>query len=506
MNPLNQWLQGRGAGVLLHPTSLPGAYGIGNLGQSSRDWVDFLAESNLSYWQICPLGPTGYGDSPYQCYSAFAGNLYLLDWSVLTELGLCTSDDLIDFLSLPSGHCDFTKLLDLYHDLREVIESNWAGFSPEAAYQGFYDENEKWLKPYVYFRGLKKMHGEQSWIDWPAKHRNFEKLDWGKLPESVVLSAEVEGYLQFKFFEQWYSLKDYANERGVQIVGDIPIYVSYDSADVWSQRELFQLNKKGEKKTQAGVPPDYFSVTGQLWGNPLYNWEKLKDLKFQWWMDRFEQNFAMYDLVRIDHFRAFESYWSVPASHDTAEKGKWVPGPGIDFFIELTKQFPAGKVIAEDLGVITPEVRALCDETGYPGMAVLHFGFGHEMDSEHLLHNVGQNTVLYAGTHDNDTTVGWYRSLPDFEQDLVRKYLGVSGEEIGWDLIRGMFRSHAELIVVTTQDLLSLGGEARFNYPGQALGNWDWRMTSQQLVDLRANSSSYIRELAYLFGRTRGGH
>jgi 4-alpha-glucanotransferase len=496
----------RGAGVLLHPTSLPSTQGIGTLGDNARAFIDFLKASGFRYWQVCPLGATGFGDSPYQSFSAFAGNPYLIDTAMLCGLGHLSEKDCTPLRELPSEHVDFGLL---YQAMWLVLAQAYANYkrdprTTEEAYGSFQDfktSQRAWLEPYSCFRAIKNHFKDKPYRAWPSEYRTFAQAKTSPLLRSLHDTIQAHQFYQYLFFAQWKHLKDYAHSKDISIIGDIPIFVSEDSADVWSNPEIFCLDNEGSPKIQAGVPPDYFSEDGQLWGNPLYNWSVLKQQNYAWWTDRLEANLNLYDIVRLDHFRGFDSYWAVPAGAQNARKGEWLPGPGIDLFKAIHKKMPQARLIAEDLGDITPAVRALIKETGLPGMAILQFAFGDGPDNSYLPHNHIHNQVVYPGTHDNDTTLGWYRSLDQNTGDHVRRYLRINGETIAWDFIRTCYESTANLVVIPLQDLLNLGSEARMNYPGKTDGNWTWRYSESSLQALSNKSSAYLRELALLHGR-----
>lgn len=506
MSNLYNWLQERMAGVLLHVSSLPSDTGIGNLGSGAYRYVDFLNRCGFSVWQICPLGPTGYGDSPYQCFSAFAGNPYFIDFQPLLDEGLITDSEYDQLRSLPRDHVDYGAL---YHTMWPLLRAAYGRFEASGAKQfrdygslaKFKKSQADWLADYTLFVGLKEYFEGRSWLEWPSKFRSADSARTQDVPAEVIKTADAQAFFQYVFYAQLAELRAYAGRQGVEIMGDAPIFVALDSADVWGNPELFQLKKSGQPKAVAGVPPDYFSATGQLWGNPLYEWSEHEKTNFAWWIQRIRSNLEFYDIVRLDHFRGFEAYWSVPADEPNAIKGKWKPCPGLKLFKALQKALPDAKLVAEDLGVITEEVEALRAATGLPGMAVLQFAFGGEADNAYLPHNYDRNSVAYSGTHDNDTTCGWYSQLDEATQDHIRRYLGVSGEAISWDLVRAAIQSSAHLAVFPLQDLMSLGSEARLNTPGSPVGNWQWRYGGQQLDQLENDSAPYLRELLSLYGR-----
>ena len=512
--PLFQWLNTRGVGVLLHPTSLPGSTGIGTLGREARRFIDFLAEAGMKFWQVCPLGPTGFGDSPYQCFSAFAGNPYLIDLEGFLETGLLGPDDLAPLRASPADYVDYGAQWRLRWAVLGKAFDNFSSHCSARERQqlrAFVKANRDWLQPYARFMALKARFQGQSWLKWPlefrrysAAKRHFTKLSASAEPDVLAdrefhREVDAQFFYQFQFFTQWIALKEYAHSRGIQIVGDIPIFVAMDSADVWSNPALFQLDQDLNPTGVAGVPPDYFSADGQLWGNPLYDWKYHESQGFAWWISRLQAAFDLYDAVRVDHFRGFDSYCRIPADARNAREFTWEPGPGLNLFKVISAEFPEAKLIAEDLGIITDSVRKLVKETGVPGMQVLQFGFEGAM--EYLPHNSQRNCVMYPGTHDNDTAWGWFDAQSEPVKDFFRRYLGVPGDTVPWDMIRAGYASAARLFIVPLQDLLSLGSEARLNIPGKAMGNWRWRFTGEQLEQLREQSTGYLRELAKLYER-----
>lgn len=504
--PLFDWLRQRTAGVLLHPTSLPGPHGVGTAGREARLFVDWLASAGFSWWQVCPLGPTGYGDSPYQCFSAFAGNPYLIDLEDLDANGLVDAEDLAPLLELPWSRVDFGGLYERFWPVLAKAASRFFSAEQPAlpgapSYAEFAEANRSWLEPYALFMGLKASHGGSCWWTWELPFRRYATARTVVVPHEAELTARVHRFAQYAFSVHWAALKAHAKSRGVGILGDLPIFTALDSADVWAHPELFQLDAKGRPKAVAGVPPDYFSETGQLWGNPLYDWPVHAKDGYAWWCERLRVNATLCDALRLDHFRGFSAYWRIPAGAPDARKGRWVKGPGLDFFKRLAARMPDLRIVAEDLGEIDEPVRELLAETGLPGMKVLQFAFGGDSANPYLPHHHEANSVIYPGTHDNDTTLGWYAEAPERARDHVRRYLRVSGQEIGWDFIRAAYASPCRLAVVPMQDLLSLGSEARLNTPGQAAGNWQWRCSRTQLRTLQGATTSYLRELAGLTGR-----
>ena len=504
--PLYNWLNERAAGVMLHVSSLPSDTGIGNLGAGAYRFIDFLNASGMSIWQICPLGPTGYGDSPYQCFSAFAGNPYFIDLQPLYKEGLVTEDEYSRLSDLPSDYVDYGAL---YHEIWPILRLAYDRFKSSKKKQfldygtvaKFRKNQGYWLEDYALFVSLKESFGGKCWLDWPSEYRDAHIAKSTKLSSDMKNSADAHVFFQYIFYAQLAKLRAYAGNRGVEIMGDAPIFVALDSSDVWAKSELFQIKKNGQPKAVSGVPPDYFAVDGQLWGNPLYDWALHEQTGFAWWIQRIKSNLEFYDIVRLDHFRGFESYWSVSATETTARNGTWIPCPGLELFKALRRACPKAKLVAEDLGEITKEVDKLRTITGLPGMAVLQFAFGSEADNAYLPHNLKPNCVVYSGTHDNDTSIGWYRALVGAAQDHARRYLGITGDTIAWDLIRAAIESSARLAIFPLQDLMSLGSEARLNIPGAPFGNWQWRYKIHQLDQLQSDSSAYLREYLSLYGR-----
>lgn len=493
----------RASGLLLHPTSLPGRFGIGDLGPAAYRWVDFLSAAGQKLWQVLPLGQTGYGDSPYQCFSAAAGNTYLVSPEKLAEDGLLTAADLQAAPTFPVDRVDFgpviqwkLKLLDLVHQ-RFLDGAGTKGLHGE--YDAFREAEKAWLDDYALFMALKDTHGGKVWNTWETPLAKHDEKTLKRVLATLEVQVDSQRFRQFLFFRQWEALKAYVTKAGIRIVGDVPIFVAYDSADVWAHPELFLLDQNGRCTHVAGVPPDYFSPTGQLWGNPLYRWDVLQKTNYAWWIARFRAALRWVDILRLDHFRGFEAYWAVPAKETTAEKGKWRKGPGVGFFEVVQKELGGLPVIAEDLGDITPEVDRLRLHFHLPGMKILQFSFCGKADHMYLPHNVETNCVIYTGTHDNNTSRGWYATdANDAERDLYRRYCARDGRDVAWDLIRLAWASVANTAIAPLQDILNLGGEARMNTPGRAMGNWAWRFRSEQLNDGTVRG---LRELTELFGR-----
>ncbi len=476
----------RSSGILLHPTSFPSRFGVGDLGIEAYKFIDFLVESDQQYWQILPLGPTGYGNSPYSCYSAMAGNPMMLSPEILRDEQLLSDQDLDSLPEFALDTVEFDRAIA--HKvplLKKACENFKAKASPmqQKEFSGFCQSKAFWLEDYALFMALKDTFNGSSWHTWEPEiaRRKPEALD--KWRQQLNTEIYYYKYVQFEFFRQWTELKCYANLREIKIIGDIPIYVAHDSADVWSNPNLFCLDEaSGEAALMAGVPPDYFSATGQLWGNPVYNWEALQANNFEWWVQRFEALFDYVDVSRIDHFRGFDAYWAVKRGQDTAMDGEWIKAPGTALFEVINEKFGNLPIIAEDLGVITPEVEALRDRFEFPGMKILQFAFGAGPEDPFWPFNYDRNCVVYTGTHDNDTTVGWFNHLQQYERDEVLRYLGcIDPQGIHWSLIRMGWTSVANLAVVPFQDLLGLATDARMNFPGKAEGNWGWRYRREAL-------------------------
>ncbi|HSB12401.1 MAG TPA: 4-alpha-glucanotransferase [Blastocatellia bacterium] len=502
----------RGSGILLHPTSLPGRFGIGDLGDEAYAFADFLAATKQSYWQVLPLGPTGYGDSPYQCFSAFAGNPLLISPKRLADAGLLSYADLSDAPRFPAARVDFGRVIQYKTTLLEKAFENFKRSQDgtlRSAFLEFCHENDWWLEDYAFFRALKAAHRGVSWIDWEHKYARREQAALVAAQGTLHDKIEAERLFQYLFFKQWWALKGYCHERNIRIIGDAPIFVAYDSADVWAHPEMFKLDQEGRPTVVAGVPPDYFSRTGQLWGNPIYDWDAMRSAGFRWWMDRLRATLQTVDLLRIDHFRGFAACWEVPGGDETAERGSWVPVPGRELFNTLKHTFGEMPIIAEDLGVITPDVVALRDDFGFPGMRILQFAFSGDSHSIDQPHNYIHNCVAYTGTHDNDTTVGWFRSRAGAgstrdaaqiarERTYCLKYLNSDGREIHWDMIRAVLASVADTAIVPLQDILGLDSRARMNLPASQKGNWRWRFRSDALT---TRPRERLREMTELYGR-----
>jgi 4-alpha-glucanotransferase len=495
----------RSAGLLLHPTSLPGPYGVGDLGDEAYRWIDFLESAGQSLWQLMPLGPTGYGDSPYQAFSAFAGNPYLVSPDRLVAEGFLDERDLIDRPAFPDDYVDYGAVIPVKLDLlgRAFARFEASGSSDaRRSFEGFCRAQEGWLEDYALFMAVKEAHGGKAWDDWDEAIRARKPEAVKGWRERLARGVSRQKFWQWLFYSQWLALKAYANERGVKIVGDIPIFIAYDSADAWANPELFFLDKAGKPTVVAGVPPDFFSETGQRWGNPLYRWQEMKKDGYRWWVARFKSTLEFVDIVRIDHFRGLEAYWEIPAAEPTAVRGRWVKGPGQSFFDAVGAALGELPIIAEDLGVITPAVERLRDDNALPGMKVLQFAFSGSPTDPYLPHNYTGNFVVYTGTHDNDTSRGWFEGAPENERDMARRYLAVDGSSIAWDMMRLAFASVADIAVAPLQDVLQLGSEARMNTPGVAAGNWDWRYLQGSLNPGLAGA---LRDMTHRYGRLPEG-
>lgn len=503
----------RSSGILLHPTSLPGPFGIGDLGPQAQRFVDFLAEAGQTLWQVLPLGPTGFGDSPYQCFSALAGNPLLISPERLAEQGWLDRSALGGVPRFPEAQIDFARVIGWKTALLESAAQTFLHSAPpshQAGFQSFCDLNHDWLDDFALFMVLKQRHGHAVWSQWEPEIRWRDPAALaacaGKLAEPIA----VQKFLQFAFFSQWQELRSYARTHGVRLMGDLPIYVAHDSADVWMNPQYFELDSEGNPAVVAGVPPDYFSATGQLWGNPIYRWSALARDGYRWWLRRFRAALELVDMIRLDHFRGFEAYWEVPARETTAVQGRWVKGPGAVLFRVARETLGELPLVAENLGVITPEVEAIRHEFGFPGMTILQFAFGSDPQASSFRpHNYPREVVAYSGTHDCDTTVGWWtsegrgestRSAGDIrrEREFARAYLNTDGSEIHWVFIRTLLASVADTVLIPLQDVLGLGSEARMNQPATIGGNWRWRYKQEMLT---AGIARRLAELTRVYER-----
>ena len=503
----------RSSGILLHPTCLPGSFGVGDFGPTAFVFVDFLKDAGQKLWQVLPLNPTGYGDSPFQCFSANAGNHLLISIELLERAGIVEASDLRDKPDFPQESVDFGHVIQWK---TRVLKKAAVRFLADArgedhrAFEDFCAKNTSWLPDYALFMACKSGQDGTAWNKWPAEiaQRNPAVLEATR--DRLKEEIRTVQYWQFEFSRQWKAVQAYAHNAGIRIIGDLPIYVALDSADVWTNREYFQLSELGEPLKIAGVPPDYFSATGQCWGNPIYRWDRLQQTGYRWWIERFRAALALYDAVRIDHFRGFEAYWEIPGQETTAINGRWVKGPGADFFAALEREFGDLPIIAENLGVITPEVESIRHRFGFPGMAILQFAFGKDPQGPSFRpHNYARELAAYTGTHDNDSTVGWWSSsgakdstrTPEdvaTEHAFARAYLNLRDEQIQWIMIRTILSSIADLAIIPLQDVLGLGSEARMNLPGTAKGNWRWRFKPQ---DLKPEFAKRLLEMVELYDR-----
>ncbi len=488
----------RKSGILMHITSLPSPYGIGSMGKNAYEFVDFLCEAGQSYWQVLPLNPTGFGDSPYQSFSTFAGNHYLIDLDILIREGLLEREEVESVAwSRAEDRVDFGCM---YENRCKILRLAYERFQPNEAYRQFVAENADWLEDYALFMALKEKYHGASWQKWSVSLMLRMPVMLFSYKEQLKDTIEFHCFLQYTFFQQWTALRSYANEKGIQIIGDVPIYVPLDSVDVWSNRSLFLLNANGYPTAVAGCPPDSFTADGQLWGNPLYDWDVMKKTGFAWWIRRLSAAAKMYDVVRLNHFRGFESYWAVPAGAKTAAGGAWQKGPGLDYIQAIRVALPELNFIAEDLGYVTPQVRQLQLDSGYPSMKVLQFAFDSREESDYLPHTYPENSVCYVGTHDNQTVVQWLQEAAEADVALAKKYLGLNEEEgFAWGMIRGSMGSVSRLCIIQMQDYLELGAFARMNFPGVlSSDNWTWRARKGFLTE---ELTKRIYELTKRYGR-----
>ena len=490
----------RSAGVLLHPTSLPGRFGIGSFGPEASEFIGFLARAGQRLWQVCPLGPTGYGDSPYQCFSAFAGNPMLIGLEPLVTAGWLEESDLASAPEV-GERVDYGALIPWKNDLLRAAYDRFrerADAATVARLRQFEHLQAHWLDDFALFMALKDAYEGRPWTEWAERYRDREPEAMSRFAAGHQDRIGLSKFLQWIFHLQWYSLRGEAAAYGIRIIGDLPIFVAHDSADVWAHRDLFKLDEQGQPTVVAGVPPDYFSATGQLWGNPIYDWETHRESGFAWWTDVLMSKFSLYDHVRIDHFRGFVAYWSIPAGEETALNGQWVASPGRELFTAVQERVGRLPVIAEDLGVITGDVVELIEHFDFARMKVLQFAFNADEQNEYLPHRHEFNAIVYTGTHDNDTVVGWLESARDGDARFALDYLRSDGSEPAWDFIRGAISSPAQFAVVPAQDFLSLGSEARMNVPGTTGGNWEFRLRPGQLSDAIAQR---LRSMTELYGR-----
>lgn len=489
----------RSGGILLPVFSLPSKYGIGCFSKDAYKFIDLLEEAGQSFWQILPLGPTGYGDSPYQSFSTFAGNPYFIDPGTLVREGLLTKKECgaYDFGEKPS-YIDYEKI---YQSRFRLLRKAYSRFEKNKDYEEFTEKNRFWLDDYSLYMAIKDKNEGTAWTRWeaPLKNRKEEALD--RISRELTEEIDFYRFQQYEFDRQWRKLHAYANKKGIRIIGDIPIYVAFDSADTWAAPELFQFNENKEPTGVAGCPPDAFCETGQLWGNPLYDWEYHKKTDYRWWIRRIQYSLRMYDIVRIDHFRGFDEYYSVPYGEKTAVNGKWMPGPGMDLFRAVEKKLGQPKIIAEDLGYLTPSVLRLLKDSGFPGMKVIQFAFDSRESSDYLPHTYPRNCVVYTGTHDNDTTRGWYHTVGKEARDFAKEYMckqRLDEDTLAKDFISLTMGSVADLCIIPLQDYLGLGSEARINTPSTLGGNWAWRLTKGQF---NKKTAKEIKRITKLYGR-----
>jgi 4-alpha-glucanotransferase len=489
----------RSAGVLLHPTSLPGEFGIGDFGDEAIAFLDWAAAAGMGIWQVLPLNPPGYGHSPYGCSSSFAGNPLLISPRRLVENGLLPATAIENLPTFPEDSVAFLRATGLKN---ELLRQSFAWFQHNAGEEqasalADFEARNAWLPDWSLYAAIKDREQGREWSAWPAPLARREPEALAAAAAELAEEIRFHTYVQWLFFTQWAVVRQAAAARGIRIMGDIPIYVACDSADVWANRDLFQLDENGVPRVVAGVPPDYFSSTGQRWGNPLYDWERMREKNFRWWVARIRASLRFADILRLDHFRGFAAYWEVPASEETAMHGRWVPGPGKALFDAIREALGDVPLVAEDLGFITEEVHALRKAIGVPGMKILQFGFS-SVDSPHLPHRYDPATFVYTGTHDNDTARGWFESAPHDVRERARQYLGCEADHVAWGLIRAAYTSVARTAIVPVQDVLNLGSEARMNHPGEGADNWDWRMRGGALTPEHAER---LRALADVTGR-----
>ncbi|MCX8010578.1 MAG: 4-alpha-glucanotransferase [Ignavibacteria bacterium] len=499
----------RSAGILLHPTSLPSKYGIGDFGKAAYDFVNFLEVAGQTYWQVLPLNPTGYGESPYQSPSAFAGNTLMISIDKLVEAGLIPKSKTENVPNFNPVKIDFDAVIEYktkifreaYEFFKKITES-----SMQNAFKKFCRAEKKWLDDFAFFMALKQHFDDEVWTEWDKDIANRTPKAMKLWSKKLSDEINFHKFMQFIFFNQWNELKSYANKKGIEIIGDLPIFVSFDSADVWANRELFKLDKDGNPTVVAGVPPDYFSKTGQLWGNPHYDWKRMEKDGYLWWRERVQALLKIVDVIRIDHFRGFYNYWEIPADAPTAETGKWVKGPAQKFFRTIEKHLGKLPIIAEDLGILVPQVYQLRDQFNFPGMNILQFAFGTKGEKRFLPHNHRKNSVVYTGTHDNDTTLGWWKSIQHDDSGIKEhflKYTNSTGKDVCWDMIKLAYSSVADIVIIPLQDFLRLDSDARMNYPSTLGGNWAWRFEWKQ-VPWELNQQ--IKELAVLYERAENNN
>jgi 4-alpha-glucanotransferase len=489
----------RECGILLHPSSFPSKYGIGDMGNEAYEFIDFLEKAGQRLWQVLPLGPVGFGESPYQSFSAFAGNPLLISIDMLKAEGLLKDEDLINCPVLNTKKVQFKEVKINKEEIYRIAYKTFVNLEKPRDYYEFVNHNKNWLKDYILFMAVKTRFGLRAWNEWDQdiSRRRPDAID--RYSKELTDEVKYQEFLQYYFFKQWKALKSYANNKGIKIIGDLPIFISNDSSDAWARREQFEIDEWGNPIKVAGVPPDLFSATGQLWGNPHYRWDVMEKDKYQWWRDRFEMMMDMVDIIRIDHFRGFEAYWEIVGGEKTAEKGRWVKAPGAKLFNTIERYLGKLPIIVEDLGFITEEVNKLKKDYGFPGMKILQFSFGEGSEERFLPHNYEVDSVVYTGTHDNDTSVGWFcKSVVEQPEavEAMKNYFGISGhiteENICWALIEAALKCNSNTAIIPMQDVLCLGSEARMNIPSTIGGNWDWRFESQEITPQKIHR---LREL-----------
>jgi 4-alpha-glucanotransferase len=506
----------RSSGILLHPTSLPGSHGIGELGGEARRFADFLKDAGQTIWQVLPLGPTGYGDSPYQCFSAFAGNPLLINLDTLVKRGYVKADDLNPQPKFPRESVDFGTLIGWKLPLLRKAAAEFrdkASDAERAAYEAFCMRHAAWLDEFALFMALKETHKYVMWTSWEPELALRDPQALERARRELHDQIEANKFVQFEFDREWAELKAHCARNNIRVMGDVPIYVAQDSSDVWAQRELFDLNDDGTPRVIAGVPPDYFSATGQCWGNPIYRWDVHAKTGFKWWIGRFQRAFEMVDMIRLDHFRGFAGYYEIPGTETTAVNGRWVKGPGAPLFEAVEAALGKLPILAENLGVITEEVEGLRTRFGFPGMAILQFAFGKDPQAPDFKpHNYPRHRVAYTGTHDNDTVVGWWTSTGEGdsvrtpedvanEMEFARQYLDTDGSEIHWEMIRTLMVSVADTVIFPLQDVMGIGTEGRMNLPGTSSGNWRWRYRAEELT---LGLAARLREMVRVYDRSSG--
>ncbi len=494
----------RHSGILVHPTSFPSPYGIGDLGKKAYQFIDYLVDAGQTLWQILPLCPTGFGDSPYQGFSAFAGQPLLISPDKLFEQGLVSQSDLDNYPVLNSKKVEYGAVISAKNKLLDKANKNFAKLDKTSdlvkEYNHFCEKQAFWLDDYALFMSIKDKNSGKLWLEWKDSERKPTNSEKEELAQSLKERIAYYKVIQFLFFDQWYALKKYANDRLIKIIGDIPIFVSLDSADVWANKDLFQLDSDGYPTKVAGVPPDYFSETGQLWGNPLYDWDAHEKEKYAWWIKRVKSQLALVDIIRIDHFRGFDSYWAVPFGEETAINGTWQDGPKDKLFTAVKDSLGEIPIWAEDLGVITEDIKSLRDKFNFPGMKVLQFAFENPEDNDMMPYYHIPNCIVYTGTHDNDTSLGWYKNTSKESQKKVRSYMNTGAATVSWAFIHTALSSTANNVIIPLQDIMSLDSDARMNTPGKADGNWSWRFEDK---DLDLYWAKYLKKLTITFNRNK---